>query len=107
MRTPFAMLAVMGVAMQLSFASWWTLSKNFAVDALAFTGWEIGLQESVREVPGFFAFLAVFFLLIMRERTLALASLALLGLGTAATGLLPSFWGFILTTFVMSVGFHY
>ena len=107
LRTPFAMLAVMGIAMQLSFASWWTLSKNFAVDALLFTGWEIGVQESVREVPGFLAFLAVYLLIFMRERTLALASLVLLGLGTAATGLLPSFWGFLLTTFVMSVGFHY
>ena len=107
LRTPFATLALMGVAMQLSFASWWTLSKNFAVDALGFTGWEIGLQESIREVPGFLAFLAVFLIIFMRERTLALVSLVLLGVGTAATGLLPSFWGFILTTFVMSVGFHY
>ena len=107
LQTPFVMLALMGVAMQLSFASWWTLSKNFAVDALAFTGWEIGVQESIREVPGFLAFLAVFLIVFMRERTLALGSLALLGLGTAATGLLPSFWGFLITTFVMSVGFHY
>ena len=106
-QTPFVMLALMGVAMQLTFASWWTLSKNFAVDELAFTGWEIGVQESVREVPGFLAFLAVYLLIFMRERTLALVSLALLGAGTAVTGLFPSFWGFLVTTFVMSVGFHY
>ena len=107
LQTPFVMLAVMGVAMQLSFASWWTLSKNFAVDELGFSGWEIGVQESIREVPGFLAFLAVYFLLFMRERTLALGSLVLLGVGTALTGYLDTFGGFLLTTFVMSVGFHY
>ena len=107
LRTPFVMLAVMGVALQLSFASWWTLTKNFAVDALSFSGWEIGVLESVREVPGFLAFLAVYLLLFMRERTVALVSLALLGVGTAATGFFPSYWGFLLTTFVMSVGYHY
>lgn len=107
LRSAFLTLALMGVAMQLAFASWWTLSKNFAVDVLAFTGLEIGVAESVREVPGFLAFLAVFLLLIARERTIALVSLALLGVGVAATGFLPSFWGFLLTTFVMSVGFHY
>ena len=107
LRTPFATLALMGVAMQLSFASWWTLSKNFAVDAVGLSGLQVGVLESVREVPGFLAFLAVFLILLMRERTLALVSLALLGVGTAATGLLPSYGGFLLTTFVMSVGFHY
>ena len=104
---PFGTLALMGVAMQVSFASYWTLSKNFAVDALLLSGFQVGVVESVREVPGFLAFLAVFLILVMRERTLALVSLVLLGVGTAATGLLPSYGGFLLTTFVMSVGYHY
>ena len=105
--TPFVMLVVMTVAMQLSFASWWTLAKNFAVDGIGFTGREIGFQESIREIPGFLAFLAVYLLWFMRERTLALGALVLLGGGVAATGYFPSALGFYLTTFVMSVGFHY
>ncbi len=105
--TPFVMLAVMTVAMQLAFAAWWTLTKNFAVEGLGFTGREIGFQESIREIPGFLAFLAVYMLWFMRERTLALLSLALLGGGVAATGYFPTLWGFYATTFVMSVGYHY
>lgn len=105
--TPFIMLAMMTVAMQLAFASWWTLTKNFAVDVVGFTGREIGIQESIREIPGFLSFLAVYVLWFMKERTLALGSLVLLGAGVAATGYFPTLWGLYATTFVMSVGFHY
>jgi len=101
------MLMIMAAAMQLSFAAWWNLMNNFAVHELDFTGREIGIQQSIREIPGFLSFLAVYFLLVMREQTLAYLSLLLLGIGVAVTGYFPSVWGFYLTTFVMSVGFHY
>jgi len=98
---------IMAAAMQLSFAAWWNLMNNFAVHELSFTGREIGIQQSIREIPGFLSFLAVYFLLLMREQTLAYLSLVFLGIGVAATGYFPTAWGFYLTTFVMSVGFHY
>lgn len=106
-RSPLVMLMIMAAAMQLSFAAWWNLMNNFAVHELDFTGREIGIQQSIREIPGFLSFLVVYFLLVMREQTLAYLSLLLLGIGVAATGYFPSLWGFYLTTFVMSVGFHY
>ncbi|MEQ9331379.1 MFS transporter [Thalassobaculum sp.] len=106
-RSPLVMLMIMAAAMQLSFAAWWNLMNNFAVHELDFTGREIGIQQSIREIPGFLSFLAVYFLLVMREQTLAYLSLLLLGIGVAATGYFPTLWGFYLTTFVMSVGFHY
>ena len=81
--------------------------NNFAVHELAFTGREIGIQQSIREIPGFLAFTAIYLLLAMREQTLAYLSLVCLGIGVAATGFFPTTWGFYLTTFVMSVGFHY
>lgn len=101
------MLMIMAATMQLAFAVWWTLVKNFAVEDIGLTGREIGFQESIREIPGFLAFLAVYILLMMREQTLALASLALLGAGVAVTGYFPSAYGLYATTFIMSVGFHY
>jgi len=58
-------------------------------------------------VPGFLAFTTIFVLLIIREQTFALISLALLGLGTAITGLFPSVIGLYCTTVLMSIGFHY
>lgn len=106
-RTPLVMLMIMAATMQLAFAVWWTLVKNFAVEDIALTGREIGFQESIREIPGFLAFLAVYLLLVMREQTLALGSLALLGIGVALTGYFPSAYGLYATTFIMSIGFHY
>jgi len=106
-RSPFMALALMTIAMQLAFAAWYTLAKNFAVDGVGMTGAEIGLQETIREIPGFLAFLVVYVLLVMREQTLALWSLVVLGVGVAITGFFPSIWGLYLTTFFMSVGFHY
>lgn len=106
-RSPAVLLMIMAGAMQLSFAGWWNLMNNFAVQELAFTGREIGIQQSIREIPGFLSFAAIFLLFIMREQTLAYVSLALLGIGVAATGYFPSAMGFYMTTLIMSIGFHY
>ena len=101
------MLMLMSVANAFSFATWVALLNNFAVERVDFTGVEIGILQSIREIPGFMAFAAVFFLLIMREQTLALVSLALLGIGTGITGIFPTEIAFYATTLLMSIGFHY
>ncbi|WP_106753139.1 MFS transporter [Pannonibacter carbonis] len=106
-RSPLVLLMVMAGAMQLSFAGWWNLVNNFAVQELLFTGKEIGIQQSIREIPGFLAFTAVYLLLLMREQTLAYLSLACLGIGVAVTGYFPTAFGFYVTTLIMSIGFHY
>ncbi len=106
-RNPVMLLMLMAAAMQLAFASWSALQYNFAHEMLSFTGREIGIQQSIREIPGFLSFAAVFFLFAMREQTFAMVSLLLLGLRTAATGYFPTATGFYITTFIGSVGFHY
>lgn len=106
-RSPLMMLMLMQAGMQFAFAAWWVLIKNFAVDEIGFSGWEIGIQETIREIPGFLAFLAIYLLIFMKERTLALLSLALLGVGVAITGVFDSAYGLFATTFIMSAGFHY
>jgi hypothetical protein len=60
-----------------------------------------------REIPGFLAFLVIYILLFLREQTLAISALLLLGLFTALTANFPSFWGLMMTTILSSVGFHY
>jgi hypothetical protein len=106
-RRPEVLLLLMAAGVPLSFATWQALLNNFAIEQAAFTGAEIGLLQSLREVPGFLAFAVVFVLLVMREQTLALLSLALLGLGTALTGAFPTVVGLYVTTVLMSLGFHY
>lgn len=101
------MLLLMAVAVPLSFAAWRTLLNNFAIERAAFTGQEMGILQSLREIPGFLAFGVVFLLLIVREQRLAPASLLLLGVGTAVTGFFPSILGLYITTVIMSLGFHY
>ncbi|HEY5734133.1 MAG TPA: MFS transporter [Gammaproteobacteria bacterium] len=106
-RQPEMLLLLMAAAMPISFGIWRALLNNFTVEYAGFTGIEIGILQSLREIPGFLAFGVVFLLLIMREQTLALLSLVLLGLGTALTGFFPFEIGLYATTVLMSIGFHY
>ena len=106
-QTPEVLLYVLAAGVPLSFATWQALLNNFAIERAAYTGVEIGILQSLREVPGFLAFTTIFVLLILREQTFALVSLALLGIGTAITGLFPSVIGLYCTTVLMSIGFHY
>lgn len=83
------------------------LLNNFSVEIVKFGGGEIGTLHSIREIPGFLAFTAVFVLLILREQVFALISLVILGFGVMATGFFPTEYGLYITTLIMSIGFHY
>jgi hypothetical protein len=87
--------------------TWRTLFNNFAVEVVGLEGNHIGVIQSVREIPGFLALLVVFLLLFIKEYRLSALSIFILGIGVAATGLLPVYSGVILTTLIMSFGFHY
>ena len=104
---PETYLYLFAAAMPICFASWQALINNFAVEQVGFTGYEIGILQSLREIPGFLAFAVVLLLVLMREQTIAFISLLLLGIGTAITGMLPTIVGLYFTTVLMSVGFHY
>ena len=104
---PHILLMITAAAMPISFVSWSTLINNFAVEQAAFTGREIGILQSLREVPGFLSFLVVYLLLFIREQRLSLIALGLLGAGTAITGYYPSIIGLYITTVIASIGFHY
>ncbi len=104
---PEMLLYLMAAAVPLSFATWRALLNNFAIEEAGFDGIAMGTLQSLREVPGFLAFGAVFLLAWMREKTLVVLSLIALGIGTAVTGFLPSVMGLYFTTVLMSLGFHY
>ena len=106
-QTPVTLLVLMSIAMPVAFNAWSALLNNFVIERAAFTGVEIGILQSLREVPGFLAFTVVFVLLILKEQTFAVLSLAVLGAGVAITGLLPFEYGLYFTTVLMSIGFHY
>ena len=104
---PEFLLLTMAFIMPLVFSVWMVLLNNFVIEQAAFTGKEIGILQSLREIPGFLAFTAIYVLLFIKEQRFALLSLALTCLGVALTGFFPSALGLYLTTILMSVGFHY
>lgn len=106
-RRMFIFLMVLTIASAFTFQGWRILLNNYAVDVVGINGKQMGIIQSVREIPGFLAFLVIYLLLLIREHRLAALSLALLGAGVGLVGLLPSFYGLVFTTLVMSFGFHY
>ena len=106
-RTPQNFLLLISIIVPIAFSTWMALLNNFVIEKANFDGADIGLLQSVREIPGFLAFTVVFVLLLVREQRFMLVSLAMLTLGTAITGYFTSLFGLLLTTLLMSTGFHY
>jgi hypothetical protein len=103
----YRFLMVLTIASTMGLQAWRTLFDNFAVRAVGLNGDHVGIIQSVREIPGFLALLAVFVIMLLREHRLSALSVLILGIGVAATGFFPSFAGLLITTLVMSFGFHY
>ena len=53
---PEYLLMLMAAAMPLSFGAWMVLLNNFTIEVASFTGREIGILQSLREIPGFYLF---------------------------------------------------
>ena len=95
------------VLVTISFAAWLALLNNFVIDKANFTGVEIGLLQSFREIPGFLAFTAIFILVAIKEQTFIIIALCIMAIGVAITGLFPFEYGLYATTVLMSIGYHY
>lgn len=104
---PANFLLIMSFCMALVFSTWQVLLNNFVIEQAAFTGKEIGILQSLREVPGFLAFTAIYILLFIKEQRFATLSLLVTCIGVALTGFYPSVIGLYVTTVIMSIGFHY
>ena len=106
-KSPEFLILLMTIGSAISWAVWLNLLNNFAIEEIDFTGAEMGILQSVREIPGFLAFTVIFVLAFIREQKLAYISLALLGAGIAITGFVETNMNFYLATIIMSTGFHY
>jgi hypothetical protein len=103
----FRYLLVLGVCANAGLQGWTALFTNYAKEVVGVNGFQIGLSQGIREIPGFLSFAAVYLLLFMREHRLSAWSVVLLGLGVVITGIFTSFGGLLISTFIMSVGFHF
>ena len=77
-QSPINFLILMSIVVPLAFATWQTLLNNFVIEKAGFSGADIGLLQSVREIPGLLAFTAVWVLLLLSEQRFVLGSLFLL-----------------------------
>jgi len=101
------LLFLLAIGNTIAFATWQVLLNNFVVEQAKFTGEEIGILQSLREVPGFLAFTAILIMLFIRQQRFAILALITLGFGTAITAFYPSALWLYFTTVLMSFGFHY
>lgn len=100
-------LLFLTIAVTIGFQVWRTLFNNYAVDEVGINGFQVGVIQSVREIPGFLALLVIYLLLIIKEHRLAALGTLVLGIGVVITGIFPTFLGLVFATLIMSLGFHY
>ena len=100
-------LILVSIFSYMSFQMWRSLFNNFAVEIGGVNAAQMGIIQSVREIPGFIALFVIILLIFIKEQYLALLSLAIMGLGILITGFYPEFLGILMATFLMSMGFHY
>ena len=101
----YLMLLVISASAGLQ--GWMALYTNFAKEMVGVNGFQIGVSQAVREIPGFLTFLVIYLLFLMRETRLSAWSVIVMGIGVGMTGLFTSFGGLLFATFLMSVGFHF
>ena len=88
------------------FTVWRSLFNNFAVEELAVRADQVGLIQSVREVPGLLGFWLAFLALVLSEMEVLSLSTVVMGLGLIATAWAESWSTLIVGTMVTSIGFH-
>jgi hypothetical protein len=106
-RPMFRFLILLTFASAVAQQGWSAMYTNFAVEVVGITGQQTGVIHSMREVPGLLSVGVILILLFMKEHTLTSISVFCAGLGTFITGFFPSFQGVLLTSMLMSLGFHY
>ncbi len=100
-------LIVLSIGSMLGMQTWRILFNNFAVEVTRLEGSQIGIIQSLREVPGILALSAVLILLLIKEHRLSALAILTTGAGLAVTGLFPSLTGLLLTTLATSIGSHF
>jgi hypothetical protein len=100
-------LLILVICASAGLQGWMALFTNFAKEVVGVDGFQIGVAQSVREIPGFLTFLVVYIVIFINEYRLSAWSVVLLGIGVGATGFFTTFTGLLFTTTIMSIGFHY
>jgi predicted MFS family arabinose efflux permease len=106
-RSAMIVIIATNFLLSLGFQLWRSLFNNFAVDEIGVRADQIGLIQSVREIPGLLGFTVGLLAMVLTEMRIIGLSVVLLGLGIGLTGSAASLPSLLASTVLMSVGFHY
>jgi predicted MFS family arabinose efflux permease len=106
-RAALLVIALNYFILTMGFNTWQSLFNNFAVDELHIRAEQIGLVQSIREIPGLLGFLVSLLALFLAEMRIAGLSVVLMGLGIWLTATVHGMPGLIGATLLMSTGFHF
>ena len=106
-RRALTVIYINNALMTLGFGLWQAIFNNFAVEELYVEADQIGLIQSIREVPGLLGFLVGLLALFLVEIRIAGLSAITMGIGIALTALVGDITSLIVVTLLMSVGFHF
>lgn len=106
-RRIFTFLILSNFTLYFGFRIWQTLFNNFAVEEIGIGPASIGWVQALREVPGLMGFLVGFLALYLSESRIMGLSVILLGAGLMMTGQATNIPLLLISTLVMSFGFHF
>ena len=89
------------------FRVWQAMFNNFAVEEIGIGPGSIGWVQALREIPGLLGFLLGFLALAFSEVRIMALSVILLGAGTFLVGQAQTVPFLLVSTVVMSIGFHF
>jgi predicted MFS family arabinose efflux permease len=100
-------LVVSNFLLSFGFEFWRTMFNNFAVEQIGVGPANVGWIQALRELPGLMGFLLGFLALFLSEMRIMALSLILLGSGTLLTGQAEGLPFLLVSTLIMSFGFHF
>jgi len=106
-RRLFLTLAASNFLLFFGFSIWMAIFNNFAVQEIGVLPEQIGLIQSLREIPGLLGFTFALLALLIPEMRLMAVSTVLLGIGLIMTGRSYDVISLLIATLITSVGFHY
>jgi len=100
-------LVVSNFMLYFGFRMWQAMFNNFAVEEMGIGPGSMGWIQALRELPGLMGFLVGFLALFLSEVRIMALSVILLGIGMFLTGQATNIPFLLLSTLVMSFGFHF
>lgn len=100
-------LVVSNLMLYFGFNVWQAMFNNFAVEELGVGPGSMGWIQAIREVPGLVGFLVGLLALFLSEVRIMALSVVLLGAGAFLAGRATHVPFLLLSTLVMSFGFHF